>query len=327
MEKSYHKKTLTVYFTSAKSIFVFLIIVLLGINKNYAQVGIGTTTPDETAILELKSTERGLLFPRMSSNNRINITTPATGLHVFDTDTNSAWFFDGSNWVNYATQSKYGDVKSGIQSADHDGWVLLDGRALSSLSTAQQNVATSLGLSGNLPDATDAYLVQNNTAMASVTGTNTTTLTQANLPNTTFTGSTNNTGSHNHSGSTSTAGNHRHDFAIGNQSQRRYLTMQASGYSDYLYGSGSNQTAVGTLYYSTSTSSTASYPAMSTGSWSTTTRDNPSIAFNGNHSHSLSINSNGNHTHTVTVNSGGTSEPIAIKPRSLSVNMFIYLGL
>ena len=163
--------------------------------------------------------------------------------------------------------------------------------------------------------------------MASVTGTNTTTLTQANLPNTTFTGSTNNTGNHNHSGSTSTTGNHRHDFAIGSQSQRRYLTMQASGYSDYLYGGGSNQTGIGTLFYSTSTSSTASYPVKSTGSWSTTTKDNPSIAFGGNHNHSLSINSAGDHTHTVSVNSGGTSEPIAIKPKSLSVNMFIYLGL
>lgn len=171
-----------------------------------AQVGIGTNTPDNSAILDISSTERGLLFPRMTTAQRTSITSPAAGLHVFDTNTNSAWFFDGFNWINYATQ--YGDIKSGIQIIDHSGWILLDGRALNTLSVTQQTVASSIGLTGNLPDATDAYLVQNSSAMASVTGTNTTTLTQANLPNTTFTGSTNNTGSHNHSGSTSTNGSH-----------------------------------------------------------------------------------------------------------------------
>lgn len=134
----------------------------------------------------------------MTTAQRTSITSPAAGLHVFDTNTNSAWFFDGSYWINYATQSKYGDVKSGIQSTDHDGWVLLDGCALNTLSATQQTVVSSLGLSGNLPDATDAYLVQNGSAMASVTGSNTTTLSQANLPNTTFTGTSSNAGSHTH---------------------------------------------------------------------------------------------------------------------------------
>ena len=101
----------------------------------------------------------------MTTAQRTSITSPAAGLHVFDTNTNSAWFFDGSYWISYATQ---------------------------------QTVVSSLGLSGNLPDATDAYLVQNGGAIASVTGTNTTTLTQANLPNTTFTGTSSNAGSHTH---------------------------------------------------------------------------------------------------------------------------------
>lgn len=54
---------------------------------------------------------------------------------------------------------------------------------------------------------------------------------------------------------------------------------------------------------------------------------NLSIDSNGNHSHSLNINSSGNHSHTITVNSGGTNEPFNIAPKSLTVNMFIYLGL
>lgn len=266
------------------------LLTFIGLHTISAQVGIGTPTPNETAILELKSTERGLLFPRMSSNQRIDITTPATGLHVFDTDTNSAWFFDGTNWVNYATQSKYGDVKSGIQSADHDGWILLDGRALSTLSTPQQSVATSLGLAGNLPDASDAYLAQNGGTMASVTGSNTTALTKANLPNTTFTGSTSNEGSHSHGGTTKIDGNHQH----------------RSGFSSV-----DLPLANGDAKYD------IAFPVS----------EGYGIGPSGAHFHALSIDSNGNHTHEVTVNSGGTSEPINIKPRSLTVNMFIYLGI
>ena len=304
--------------------FLFSIIVLFISHVN-AQVGIGTNSPDSSAILDVSSTQRVLLFPRMTTAQRTSITSPAAGLHVFDTNTNSAWFFDGTYWVNYATLSKYGDVKSGIQSADHDGWVLLDGRALNTLSATQQTVVSSLGLSGNLPDATDSYLVQNGGAMASVTGTNTTTLSQANLPNVTFTGTssnagshthvvdpppitTNSAGSHTHSGNTNTTGNHSH---AGNA-----VSRGGNG------GTGRTLAVGDSFNYGTYT---------------------PSVQSAGNHSHTLSINSsgthnhsvnvpattstnNGDHSHTVTVNSGGTNEPVNIAPKSLTVNMFIYLG-
>ena len=58
-----------------------------------AQVGIGTDTPDNTAMLEVQSTSKGVLFPRMTTVQRTGIATPATGLHVFDTNTNSLWFY------------------------------------------------------------------------------------------------------------------------------------------------------------------------------------------------------------------------------------------
>lgn len=40
----------------------------------------------------------------------------------------------------------------------------------------------------------------------------------------------------------------------------------------------------------------------------------------------LTINSGGNHTHNVTVSSGGSGTPVDITPKSLSVNIFVYLG-
>jgi hypothetical protein len=65
-----------------------------------AQVGIGTTTPSASAQLDLSSISRGLLVPRMTSAQRSAITTPATGLLLFQTDgTAGFYFYTGSLWT------------------------------------------------------------------------------------------------------------------------------------------------------------------------------------------------------------------------------------
>lgn len=97
------------------------------------------------------------------------------------------------------TVTNYGDVKTGFQSADHNGWVKLDGRARSSLSSTQQAQATLyLGSGTNLPDASNAFLVQNGSAVGTVSGANTKTIARANLPNVTLSGTTSTDGSHTH---------------------------------------------------------------------------------------------------------------------------------
>ncbi|GLB53643.1 hypothetical protein NBRC110019_26840 [Neptunitalea chrysea] len=52
----------------------------------FAQVGIGTTDPDASSALDITSTTSGLLIPRMTNNEKLNISSPATGLLVYDTD-------------------------------------------------------------------------------------------------------------------------------------------------------------------------------------------------------------------------------------------------
>lgn len=62
-------------------------------------VGIGTTKPDNSAALEVNSTNKGLLIPRLSLQQRNNIQAPATGLMVFQTDMLSGfYFYDGKEW-------------------------------------------------------------------------------------------------------------------------------------------------------------------------------------------------------------------------------------
>ena len=54
-------------------------------------------TPDASALLELQSVERGLLVPRMTTQQRIAIQQPAAGLLVYDLTTRSFWYWDGTS--------------------------------------------------------------------------------------------------------------------------------------------------------------------------------------------------------------------------------------
>ncbi len=54
---------------------------------------------DATAMLEVKSTNSGVLIPRMTSLQRTNILNPAEGLLVYDTTTDSFWYYDNGATV------------------------------------------------------------------------------------------------------------------------------------------------------------------------------------------------------------------------------------
>ena len=72
-----------------------------------AQVGIGTTTPDASAALDITSTTEGLLMPRMTEAQRIVISSPASGLMIYQTDgTVGFYYYNGSSWSEVAATSK-----------------------------------------------------------------------------------------------------------------------------------------------------------------------------------------------------------------------------
>jgi hypothetical protein len=279
-----------------------------------AQTGIGTSTPDASAKLDVSATNKGLLPPRVtltSGSDVTTITSPATGLLVYNTGNNVAlqsgyYYWNGTNWATIATalgSSQYsaGDIKSGIQTTDHNGWVKLDGRAKSSLSASQQARATALGIGANLPDASNTYLSQNGGAMGAVSGSNTVVLSQANLPNVNFTGTSGNNGNHAHTVDppltyTNNAGNHAHSMPFMND--------------DYNGSGGGNQSL-----------------EDDGGWWSYRYTD-----WAGEHNHYVDIpafwsSTTGDHNHSLSVSSGGSGSAITVAPKTLSVTMFIYLGL
>ncbi|MCP3999390.1 MAG: hypothetical protein GY727_00550, partial [Gammaproteobacteria bacterium] len=68
---------------------------------NAADVGIGTTAPHSSAKLEVTSTDKGFLPPRMTETQRDAISSPIAGLQIFNSTTNEPNYFNGSIWVHF----------------------------------------------------------------------------------------------------------------------------------------------------------------------------------------------------------------------------------
>lgn len=82
-----------------KSLFTFFVFVTFWFNS-FGQVGISETnaSPDNSAMLDVKSINKGILIPRMTSAQMNNINNPAQSLIVFNTDDNSFYFRNNSAW-------------------------------------------------------------------------------------------------------------------------------------------------------------------------------------------------------------------------------------
>lgn len=82
--------------------------------STYAQVGIGTLGPDPSAMLDVVSTTKGMLTPRMTSAQRIAIAAPVNGLFVYDTTENAFYFYKGSTWtkLDSKVRNNYKLIKS-----------------------------------------------------------------------------------------------------------------------------------------------------------------------------------------------------------------------
>jgi len=71
---------------------------------------------DPSSMLDVKSTDGGVLIPRMSSTQRAAITSPAKGLLVFDNTSNTFWYYKtGTGWteINGAAGTGFGVTNSG----------------------------------------------------------------------------------------------------------------------------------------------------------------------------------------------------------------------
>src|SRR6478735_3085025 len=87
-----------------------IILIYIPFLTTYSQVGIGTNTPDTSAMLEVKSSSKGFLPPRVAltaANIAAPVKNPAPGLLVFNTATSGGtpvnvspgyYYWNGSAW-------------------------------------------------------------------------------------------------------------------------------------------------------------------------------------------------------------------------------------
>ena len=68
-------------------------------NTRTNNVGIGTTTPHKSAIMELSSTSKAFLPTRMTYSQMLSIPNPQAGMVAYDSDAKTLRVFDGSKWV------------------------------------------------------------------------------------------------------------------------------------------------------------------------------------------------------------------------------------
>lgn len=76
---------------------LFLAITLTQLSYTQS-VGIGTTAPNSKAVLDISSTTKGVLFPRMTTTQRASIPSPPAGLMVYDTDRKTFFHHYGAIW-------------------------------------------------------------------------------------------------------------------------------------------------------------------------------------------------------------------------------------
>ena len=92
--------------TKLNLLAILIIVFALSNNKVDAQsMGISSDaiTPDPSSILEMRTTTKGMLTPRMTAAEKENISSPATGLMLYNTTTNKFNFYNGSSWVTWGT--------------------------------------------------------------------------------------------------------------------------------------------------------------------------------------------------------------------------------
>lgn len=261
--------------------------------------------PVNSAALDVDMSDKGLLIPRIALTST-TVFTPITGtstisLLVYNTATAGVspdnvtpgfYFWNGSKWekiVSKTEENTVGDVKQGFQISDHNGWVLLDGRMISTLTSSQQTAASSLGFSSTIPNASGKVLKMQG-ALGTTGGSSTVSISQSNLPNFNMSATTSSSGAHSHTGTTSTNGAHSHNMSFHND--------------DWNGGGGGNRSL-----------------EDDAGSWYSVSTD-----VQGSHNHTFTTTTDGTHTHTLTVNSGGSGVSLNVENSYLSTNTFIYLG-
>ena len=100
-----------------KTTYIFLVLSLVSI-LSFSQVGINTTSPDPSSILDVSASDKGILFPRVALSGTSDIQTiqnPAVSLVVYNTTTSGSlskgfYFWNGTSWNTFGASVVSGNI-------------------------------------------------------------------------------------------------------------------------------------------------------------------------------------------------------------------------
>ncbi|WP_373998334.1 beta strand repeat-containing protein [Bdellovibrio bacteriovorus] len=122
-------------------------------------VGIGTTTPHTTALLDLSSAAKGFLPPRMTRAQRNAITGAPQGLVIYNTDDNTVDYYNGANWFSLNGSPKF--MKrgmSGYQTVDQNSIVAFTSTlANNGMTTTSNGINLKAGVTYRLEASLNTY--------------------------------------------------------------------------------------------------------------------------------------------------------------------------
>jgi len=111
------------------SLFLFALV-------SYSQIGIGTVTPDKSSMLDVSSTNKGFLYPRLTEVERDGIVNPAKGLTVYNLDEDCLQINSGTSsspdWSCVGSSSVVSSISSVLNDCNANGFegVYANGTAL-----------------------------------------------------------------------------------------------------------------------------------------------------------------------------------------------------
>jgi type VI protein secretion system component Hcp len=81
-----------------KKIFYFIIAMICIASANAQTVGIGTSAPDTNSVVDIKSTNKGFLMPRV--NDTANVAHPSEGMMIYNKNKKAPFFHNGNEWLS-----------------------------------------------------------------------------------------------------------------------------------------------------------------------------------------------------------------------------------
>ena len=151
--------------------YLILFLVFSTSTTIFSQVGIGTTSPNGSSILDIESSDSGVLFPRLTTVQRNAISSPATGLLIYNSSNNSFQYNFGTpaipNWISLSSnQSQAGTHNVGTTATGWNYYTVTFSNAFTNIPSILLTFREGTGINNSGSNSVSHFKVAN----ASITG-------------------------------------------------------------------------------------------------------------------------------------------------------------